>query len=77
MFSSPVSDKNNVYKVELLNIFGNIHTKEINLKDLTKSNAFQHPFSNFKYDDRYYYLATQQINNAVEQERFEKKLNVE
>ena len=57
------------YSVDRLNILGNsILDEPINLKDCVKTNAFQHPFSNFKTNNKYYYISTPAISDENERQ---------
>jgi hypothetical protein len=71
--SGEVGDK---YAVERLNYFGNTTPKEIiSVSDLSKTTAFQHPFCNFKANNRFYYVATVAITDERVKSQWESKLS--
>ena len=74
MYRNALTKVNNIYDVECLNIFGNIVKKQINLNESTKTNAFQHRFSNILYNKKYFYVSLPAISDLNVQQQFENKL---
>ena len=74
MYQNAQTKLNSMYDVECLNIFGNTVKKQINLNESSKTNAFQHPFSNILYNKKYFYVSLPAITDPVVQQQFESKL---
>ena len=62
------------YPCERLSILGNFVKDEFDVKDISKTTAFQHPFCNFQFGGRYFYVATPQITDEKVREEFDRKL---
>jgi hypothetical protein len=62
------------YPCERLNIFGNLVKDEFDLSRISKTTAFDHPFCNFKFDNRYFYVATPQLMKESDIQKFDEKL---
>lgn len=67
-------DKEGHYFAERLNIYGNKVLSEVDYSKIAKTNAFQHPFSNFVHEKNYYYVDSNFIQQEDEKEKFQKKL---
>lgn len=77
MYKNLSKNRTSEYTVDRLNILGNqILDEPINLKDCVKTNAFQHPFSNFKTNGKYYYISTPAITDEKERDIIQEVIGV-
>jgi hypothetical protein len=62
--------------VQRIGMLGNLLPREVvHFNDIVKSNAFQHPFSNFKANNgKFYYVSIPAITDEKIREEFDKKL---